>query len=95
MDALTERLHESAEAVAGGLPAADQVRRSAEHARRFRRAVAGVAMVGLLVVLALGVGALSGGTRPQLAPAGPASRVWVSPVGSVFTADPVQTGRPL
>lgn len=89
MDALTERLHEAAESLPSDMPAADQIRHRAEHARRTRRAVAGSAAAGLLAVLALGVGILGGGARPQLAPAGPASRAWVSPVGSVFTDDPV------
>jgi hypothetical protein len=89
MDALTERLRQAAEALPGANRAADQVRRSAEHARRIRRAVAGSAAAGLLAVVAVGVGVLGGGDRPQLAPPVPASRVWVSPVGGVFTADPV------
>ena len=89
MDALTERLHEAAEALPSEMPAANQVRHRAEHARRIRRAAAGSAAAGLLAVLALGVGILGGGARPQLAPAGPASRAWASPVGSVFTDDPV------
>lgn len=89
MDALTERLHEATEALPGRMPAADQVRHSAEHARRIRRAVAGAAAAALLAVLAVGVGVLGGGARSELAPAGPASRVWVSPMGGVFTADPV------
>ena len=89
MDALTERLHEAVEALPGGMPAADQIRHDAEHARRVRRAAAGSAAVAVLAVLALGVGVLGGGTRQQLAPAAPASRVWASPIGTVFTADPV------
>ncbi len=89
MDALTERLHEAVEALPGGMPAADQVRHDAEHARRIRRAAAGSAAVGFLAVLALGAGVLGGGTRQQLAPAAPPSRVWASPIGTVFTADPV------
>ena len=88
MDALTESLHEAVEDLPGRMPAAFQVRHSAEHARRIRRAVAGSAAAGLLALLALGVGVLGGGVRPQLAPAGPASR-WATSVGSVFTADPV------
>ena len=88
MDTLTERLHEAAEDLPGRMPAAYQVRHSAEHARRIRRVAAGSAAAGLLAVLALGVGVLGGGARPQLAPAGPASR-WAASVGSVFTADPV------
>ena len=89
MDALTERLHEAAEALPSAMPAADQVRHRAEHARRMRRAAVGSAAAGLLAVLVLGVGVLGGGARPQLAPAGPASRAWASGVGSVFTDDPV------
>ena len=89
MDALTELLHEAAEELPDSLPAADRVRRSAEHARRTRRVVAGVAAAGLLAVTAFGVGVLGGGGRSELAPAVPASRVWAPPVGSVFTADPV------
>ena len=82
MDALTERLHEAAEALPGASAAAEQ-------ARRVRRRAAGSAAAGLLAVLALGVGVLGGGARPELAPAGPASRAWASPAGSVFTADPL------
>ncbi len=89
MDSLTERLHEAAEALSSVMPSADQVRHRAEHARRTRRAVAGSAAAGLVAVLALGVGILGGGARPQLAPAAPASRAWASPVGSVFMDDPV------
>ena len=89
MDALTERLHEAAEALPDTKPAASQVRHGAEHGRRVRRAVAGSAVAGVLAVVAVGVGVLGGGARPQLAPAVPASRVWVSPVGGVFIADPV------
>ena len=89
MDALTELLHEAAEELPDSLPAADRVRRSAEHARRTHRVVAGVATAGLLAVTAFGVGVLGGGGRSELAPAVPASRVWAPPVGSVFTADPV------
>ena len=88
MDALTRKLHEAVEDLPEGMPAAAQVRDSAEHARRIRRVAAGSAAAGLLAVLALGVGVLGGGARPQLAPAGPASR-WATSVGSVFTADPV------
>ena len=87
MDALTRKLHEAVEDLPEGMPAAAQVRDSAEHARRIRRVAAGSAAAGLLAVLAFGVGVLGGG-RPQLAPAGPASR-WSTSVGSVFTADPV------
>jgi hypothetical protein len=89
MDALTERLHEAAEALPSAMPAPGQLRQRAERARRIRRAAVGSAAAGVLVVLALGVGVLGGGARPQLAPAGPASRAWASPVGSVFTEDPV------
>ena len=89
MDALTELLHEAAEALPDSVPAADRVRHSAEHARRTHRVVAGAAAAALLAVTAFGVGVLGGGGRSELAPAVPASRVWAPPVGSVFTADPV------
>ena len=68
MDALTERLHEAAEALPDTKPAASQVRHGAEHGRRIRRAVAGSAVAGVLAVVAVGVGVLGGGARPQLAP---------------------------
>lgn len=89
MDALTELLHQAAEELPDSLPTADRVRHSAEHARRTRRVVAGVAAAGLLAITAFGVGVIGGGGRSELAPEVPASRVWAPPVGSVFTADPI------
>ena len=89
MDALTERLHQAAEA----LPGCHPCRGPGPAQRRARPADppggGGVAAAGLLAVTAVGVGVLGGGDRSELAPAVPASRVWASPVGSVFTADPV------
>ena len=89
MDALTQRLQEAAEALPDAMPEADQVRHGAEHARRTRRVAAGSAAAALVAVLALGVGVLGGGARPQLAPAGAPSGAWSSSGDSVFTADPV------
>jgi hypothetical protein len=89
MDTLTQRLQEAAEALPDAMPSADQLRHGAEHARRTRRVAAGSAAAALVAVLALGVGVLGGGARPQLAPAGHPPGAWRSSAGSVFTADPV------
>lgn len=89
MDVLTQRLQEAAEALPDAMPEADQVRHGAEHARRTRRVAAGSAAAALVALLALGVGVLGGGARPQLAPAGHPSGAWRSSGDSVFTADPV------
>ena len=90
MDALTERLHESAEALSGVMPPPDQIRRRAERARRIRRAVAGSAAAALVVVLAVAVGVGGGrGVPDNLTTAVPARSSWSAPAGSVFTTDPL------
>lgn len=92
IDRLTERLHESAEALPGAMPPPAQIRHRAERERRIRRAVAGSAAAGLVVVavaVAVGVG---GGTGfpAGLATAVPAqSSTWSAPAGSVFASDPL------
>ena len=94
MDALTERLHESAEALSGVMPPPDQVRQRAERARRIRRAAAGSAAAALVVVLAVAVAVAVGvgggrGVPANLTTAVPARSSWSAPAGSVFTTDPL------